>query len=643
MNSLLTPYAFSRRATSRPPCRVWVSSASSSWRGIYPPVGGCDAGRAWERRGRATSVPAMERHRARRPVTARPRAAAARVRPRGPDPPRDPRRRQDPGGGDRRPHPRGARQPRSARAAATRGLVPGGSGRLGDAVLAPEQRAPDAQRGQPVGARRQQPRGPAASIAPSRRTSPTACRQPSMPIPAAAAASARISGIVEVEAAAEREPAGGEHERGAAALLGRVGRRAHRGGHRRRGSARARSAAAAARPRGARPRPRQLGQRVRISVRRAAAQRGRGGRRPHARRRRRAPLARRRGTRTDSTGRRGTRRATGAMHACLRGASRRPALRQPDHFAHPIRSLLWYVPRTRAASNAARSNDSRPRKLADCHRHGVRCSVDPPNVHQIKPAAAGAAILRATAAVQARVEPGEVRPLAPSTAPQASPLRPVVARRPRARPRRRQVDAADHPRPRRRPAPVRRAAARAARHLDRAAALAPEPHGRRRPAHPPALPRGAAARGLRADRALARADAGARRARPLGLRLDLGRAAPGRGRQRRRDLPARARDAHSRRRTCAAPSSSWSTRAAICPSAASSSRSPAAACEITEHDETESEPDARVTGPVSAWVHALGPEGAHAASLHDQRPRALADAVLDGFAHAGARRAAAAA
>ena len=93
------------------------------------------------------------------------------------------------------------------------------------------------------------------------------------------------------------------------------------------------------------------------------------------------------------------------------------------------------------------------------------------------------------------------------------------------------------------PAALRRAAARAARHLDRAAALAAEPDGRRRPAHPPALPRGAAARGLRADRALARADAGARRARALGLRLGLERPAPGRGRQHRRDLPARARAA----------------------------------------------------------------------------------------------------
>ena len=82
-------------------------------------------------------------------------------------------------------------------------------------------------------------------------------------------------------------------------------------------------------------------------------------------------------------------------------------------------------------------------------------------------------------------------------------------------------------------------------HLDRAAALAPEPHGRRRPADAPALPRGAAARRLRADRALARADAGARRARAVGLRLDVDAAARRRGRQRRRDLPPRPRAARA--------------------------------------------------------------------------------------------------
>jgi hypothetical protein len=49
-----------------------------------------------------------------------------------------------------------------------------------------------------------------------------------------------------------------------------------------------------------------------------------------------------------------------------------------------------------------------------------------------------------------------------------------------------------------------------------------------------------------------------------------------------------------------------------------------------------------VSGPVSAWVHALGPDGApDGLQVSGRRP--LADAVLDGFARAGARRATAAA
>jgi len=64
--------------------------------------------------------------------------------------------------------------------------------------------------------------------------------------------------------------------------------------------------------------------------------------------------------------------------------------------------------------------------------------------------------------------------------------------------------------------------------------------------------------------------------------------------------------------------------------------------EITEQDETEFEPDARVSGPVSAWVHALGPEGS-AGDLTVTGRQPLAEAVLDGFSQAGARRAAAAA
>jgi hypothetical protein len=64
--------------------------------------------------------------------------------------------------------------------------------------------------------------------------------------------------------------------------------------------------------------------------------------------------------------------------------------------------------------------------------------------------------------------------------------------------------------------------------------------------------------------------------------------------------------------------------------------------DITEQDEPDAKPDARVTGPVSAWVHALGPD-ASPAGLEISGRRELAEALLDGFARAGSRRAAAAA
>jgi hypothetical protein len=64
--------------------------------------------------------------------------------------------------------------------------------------------------------------------------------------------------------------------------------------------------------------------------------------------------------------------------------------------------------------------------------------------------------------------------------------------------------------------------------------------------------------------------------------------------------------------------------------------------EISEQDETEQAPDARASGPVSAWVRALGPE-ATAEGLKLSGRRELAEALLDGFARAGSRRAAAAA
>jgi hypothetical protein len=61
--------------------------------------------------------------------------------------------------------------------------------------------------------------------------------------------------------------------------------------------------------------------------------------------------------------------------------------------------------------------------------------------------------------------------------------------------------------------------------------------------------------------------------------------------------------------------------------------------EITERDEPESEPQARVSGPVSAWVKALGPEGVMD-GLQVEGAHAVADAVLDAFASASARAAA---
>ena len=64
--------------------------------------------------------------------------------------------------------------------------------------------------------------------------------------------------------------------------------------------------------------------------------------------------------------------------------------------------------------------------------------------------------------------------------------------------------------------------------------------------------------------------------------------------------------------------------------------------EITEQAHPETEPDARVSGPVSAWVSALGPGGS-GGDLQFSGQRQLADAVLDGFSQAGGRRAAAAA
>jgi DNA-binding HxlR family transcriptional regulator len=63
---------------------------------------------------------------------------------------------------------------------------------------------------------------------------------------------------------------------------------------------------------------------------------------------------------------------------------------------------------------------------------------------------------------------------------------------------------------------------------------------------------------------------------------------------------------------------------------------------ITEHEQAEREPDARVSGPVSAWVAALSPDGS-AGELEIVGDEGLVDAVLGAFSTAAARRAAAAA
>jgi hypothetical protein len=63
---------------------------------------------------------------------------------------------------------------------------------------------------------------------------------------------------------------------------------------------------------------------------------------------------------------------------------------------------------------------------------------------------------------------------------------------------------------------------------------------------------------------------------------------------------------------------------------------------ITERDKAEREPDARVSGPVSAWVAALSPDGSPS-ELTISGPQPLVDAVLGAFATAATRRAAAAA
>jgi hypothetical protein len=62
---------------------------------------------------------------------------------------------------------------------------------------------------------------------------------------------------------------------------------------------------------------------------------------------------------------------------------------------------------------------------------------------------------------------------------------------------------------------------------------------------------------------------------------------------------------------------------------------------VTISEQPVESADARVTGPISAWVAALGPDG-DAGGLTFEGKRTLADGVLDGFVAAAAASAAAA-
>src|SRR4051794_16177447 len=197
------------------------------------------------------------------------------------------------------------------------------------------------------------------------------------------------------------------------------------------------------------------------------------------------------------------------------------------------------------------------------------------------------------------------------------------AGRPCPRPRRRQVDPAHRARSRRRPAPLRRAPARAAGNLDGAAAFAAEPHGRRRSAHPPAVSRGAAARGLRADRARARPAPRHRRPGPLGLPLGLG-AAPSRRSDRRRRDPA------LRPGLDVSPSLRGSVELVVMRGVDAEDiyLLHAADGTVTYEERSAPEADAHVLGPERAWVEAFGVDGSRT-ELEFTGDTRLAEALLD--------------
>ncbi len=454
-----------------------------------------------------------------------------------------------------------------------------------------------------------------ASMVASRDPSRAARRQSSRSICAAAAASARISGSSRSKPPGEGEAARGEDELAAVALLDRPGRRRAWPPACRRGSGPAiRAAAAAGRP--APPRSRARGRRAAGSDARVAPVHAVVGSQPPAHRRERP------------------------AHA-LRGQVAERAAEVDEARGPPGRMEPEGGPRRRLGQidngSHVKRNDRASRKLAenDWFRDLTTYGADPKYALKNGPFV----LYGYTVGTGSPADP-DTHGGSPDSRParsQASSLRPMVARLPRARSRRRQVDAAHHPRPRVRPPPLRRAAAHAARHLDGAAALPPEPHGRRRPAHPPAVSRGPAARRLRADGALARARARHRRARAVGLRLDLERAAHRRGDPDRRDPAHGSRPAHPARVAARRGRGQRRRRPRQRPHLRAGRRRRRGRRSPRRRS---SPPTRRSRGDVAAWVAALGPDG-DTSGLTFAGDRGLAEGLLDGFVSAAVARVAA--
>ena len=211
-------------------------AAPWSWRGTYPPIRGCGAPARWSPRAEPrlrsrawmhsditlsvyTPFADLDLLSPRRSGTPRCRAARRRRRARA----RDGRRVQ-------RADPRRARLARRALelrdARATRAAASASPTRRSPQYSARPTRSAGSRSAPAASSAR-----PVASIAPSRPSSRAACEACRR---ARARGRGRLGedlGIVEVEAAAERQPRRGEHEGGAATALGRVRGHAHRGRH----------------------------------------------------------------------------------------------------------------------------------------------------------------------------------------------------------------------------------------------------------------------------------------------------------------------------------------------------------------------------------------------------------------------------